>query len=58
MGSDVACEAEAAKPTNGRKNLEITALPMYNGQCLVKSLQAVTISMTSCIPAKDHVTRG
>jgi hypothetical protein len=48
----MACEAEAAKPTNGRKNSEITALPMCNGQRLVKSLQAVIISMMSHIPTK------
>jgi hypothetical protein len=52
MGHHGACEAKAAKPTNGRKNLEITALPMCNGQRLVKSLQAVIISMMSRIPAK------
>jgi hypothetical protein len=33
-------------------NLEITTLPMCNGQRLVKSLQTVIISMTSRIPAK------
>jgi hypothetical protein len=47
MGRDVACEEEAAKPTNGRKKIQ--KLPR-----LVKSLQAVIISMTSRIPAKDN----
>jgi hypothetical protein len=52
VGHDMAREAEAASPLNGRKIWEITALTMCNGQHPVKSLQRVTIAMTSRIPSK------
>jgi hypothetical protein len=38
MGCDIASKAKAASPPTGGFQ-EITALPMWNGQPLVKSLQ-------------------
>jgi hypothetical protein len=40
-------QSGSGKPTIGWKFQEITALPMCNGQRLVKSLQKVIIPMTS-----------
>jgi hypothetical protein len=37
----------SGKPTNGQNFWKITALPMCDGQLLVKSLQRVVMSMTS-----------
>jgi hypothetical protein len=52
VGHDVAREAEAVSPLTGRKNQEITALSMCNGQRPVKSPWRVTISMMSSTPVK------